>query len=200
MQQGRLIVIEGLDGAGKTTVARCLAQRLNAVLMSSSDGALSQVRPVCEALHGPEGLARQLYYAYAVALVSQKIEALLAQGKDVVLDRYWATTLTYALSQDPDAPQLEQVGAALIPATMTCFLEATKAQRSLRLRRRDGQILPQDARSLEQHERLRALYRELLPKLPTTGELVVIDASMSAEVLAMQLHHDLDLLSQHRAR
>lgn len=193
MRQGRLIVIEGLDGSGKSTLAAALAQRLEACSMSSSLGMLSQVRQVCDQLHGAGGLARQLYYTYAVALVSQYAAPFLERGQDVVLDRYVATTLAYARHDDPDAPRLDEVLYRLIPATVTFFLDADAPTRQGRLLTRDGQLSEQDQLSISLHPMLRRQYLELLPSLPTTGQLHILDASAPLEEL---LNQQLTLLSK----
>jgi dTMP kinase len=102
--RGRLITIEGLDGAGKSTLAEALArelaarglrvellrepggvpfsERLRAVV---KDPALS-VSPRAEAL---------LYAAARAQLVQEKVAPLLAQGVWVLLDRFVDSSLAY---------------------------------------------------------------------------------------------------------
>ncbi len=102
--RGRLITIEGLDGAGKSTLARALRDALAAdghrvellrepggVELSEriralvKDPALS-VAPRAEAL---------LYAAARAQLVEQRIAPLLDAGVDVLLDRYVDSSLAY---------------------------------------------------------------------------------------------------------
>ncbi|HWT92097.1 MAG TPA: dTMP kinase [Solirubrobacteraceae bacterium] len=94
-----LITIEGIDGAGKTTLATRLAERLGAVLLREPGGvelserirtlvkdpALS-VHPRAEAL---------LYAAARAQLVEERIRPLLAGGATVILDRFTDSSLAY---------------------------------------------------------------------------------------------------------
>jgi dTMP kinase len=102
--RGRLITIEGLDGAGKSTLARALrdalaadgrrvellrepggvevSERIRAIV---KDPALS-VAPRAEAL---------LYAAARAQLVDERIAPLLDSGVDVLLDRYVDSSLAY---------------------------------------------------------------------------------------------------------
>jgi len=75
VDRGRLITVEGLDGAGKTTLARALVK----------DPGL-EVHPRAEAL---------LYAAARAQLVAQQLEPLLAAGRWVLLDRFVDSSLAY---------------------------------------------------------------------------------------------------------
>jgi dTMP kinase len=104
MARGRLITIEGLDGAGKTTQARGLAGELEArgvpvrVLREPGGVEVSEriralvkdpaldVHPRTEAL---------LYAAARAQLVAERLEPLLADGHWVLLDRFVDSSLAY---------------------------------------------------------------------------------------------------------
>jgi dTMP kinase len=104
MARGRLITVEGLDGAGKTTLVAALADALAArdrevaVLREPGgvevserirelvkDAALS-IHPRAEAL---------LYAAARAQLVAEQIEPLLEAGTWVLLDRFVDSSLAY---------------------------------------------------------------------------------------------------------
>ena len=104
MARGRLITIEGLDGAGKSTLARGLqravaerggeaqvlrepggvelSERIRALV---ADPALA-VSPRAEAL---------LYAAARAQLVEERLQPLLQQGAFVLLDRFADSSLAY---------------------------------------------------------------------------------------------------------
>jgi dTMP kinase len=102
--RGRLITVEGLDGAGKTTVVGGLAATLRergqdvAVLREPGGVELSEriralvkdpaldVHPRAEAL---------LYAAARAQLVAERLEPLLADGRWVLLDRFVDSSLAY---------------------------------------------------------------------------------------------------------
>jgi dTMP kinase len=178
-----IIVLEGLDGCGKSTLAALLASALDAQLLSSSAGQLASVRATCDALHGPSGLSRQLYYTYAVSLVSEQARGLAATGTPVVIDRYWASTLVYAHTACTDAPWLPEVAQRLVPADLTVLLDLDVERRRERLIRRSPQQDPADTASLHNDEALRERLISYLPRLPTTGRLLILDAGAAPEVL-----------------
>ncbi len=107
--QGRLITIEGIDGAGKSTLAALLqarlradgialtllrepgseplAERIRALVQSPSAAAGEQeITPRAEAL---------LYAAARAQLVARRIRPLLAAGGWVLLDRFVDSSLAY---------------------------------------------------------------------------------------------------------
>ena len=101
---GRLVTIEGLDGAGKTTLAAGLvpalaARGVEAVLLREPGGvALSErIRALVKdpALR-VGGAAEALLYAAARAqLVEERVRPLLDEGHWVLLDRFVDSSLAY---------------------------------------------------------------------------------------------------------
>lgn len=104
MSTGRLITIEGIDGAGKTTLAAALADELTArgipVKLLREPGGVPASERIRELVTDP-GLrigarAEALLYAAARAqLVEEAIDPLLRDGTWVLLDRYVDSSLAY---------------------------------------------------------------------------------------------------------
>jgi dTMP kinase len=104
MARGKLITIEGLDGAGKTTLASALAEALrqrgiDAVVLREPGGVATSER-VRELVKDPAlnigARAEALLYAAARAqLVEEALEPLLAAGTWVLLDRFVDSSLAY---------------------------------------------------------------------------------------------------------
>jgi dTMP kinase len=98
---GRLITLEGLDGAGKTTLAEGLRAALGGdvvVLREPGGVALSEaVRAlVKDPAHDVDPRAEALLYAAARAqLVAQRVRPELEAGRTVVLDRFVDSSLAY---------------------------------------------------------------------------------------------------------
>jgi dTMP kinase len=104
VSEGRLITIEGLDGAGKSTLATALAQGIaqrgvRAQLLREPGGvALSErIRElVKDASLTVGGRAEALLYAAARAeLVQERVRPLLQEGVLVLLDRFVDSSLAY---------------------------------------------------------------------------------------------------------
>ncbi|GMV39010.1 MAG: hypothetical protein AMXMBFR64_07260 [Myxococcales bacterium] len=99
---GRIIVFEGLDGGGKSTLSRGVAEALGATWMTTPPEALREVRGVVDDALRPWAPAWALFYASTVLAVGREANVLAAQGADVIIDRYWASTEAYAHARGVD--------------------------------------------------------------------------------------------------
>ncbi len=92
---GTLIVLEGLDGVGKSTVRDGLAAHFGGMAMDSPGPML---RPLMngwlDALDRDVD-ARVLTYLAAGLAIGRRARVLADAGHVVVLDRYWCSTLAY---------------------------------------------------------------------------------------------------------
>jgi thymidylate kinase len=57
------IVIEGLDGTGKSTTAMALAKELGGIALNTPLDKFKGVRPKLEGIYAEESYGRQLFYA-----------------------------------------------------------------------------------------------------------------------------------------
>jgi len=94
-----LITVEGLDGAGKTTLIAGLSAALDALVLREPGGVEVSER-IRTLLKDPElaidPRAEALLYAAARAqLVAEELRPLLSQGTTVVLDRFVDSSLAY---------------------------------------------------------------------------------------------------------
>jgi dTMP kinase len=101
---GRLITVEGLDGAGKTTLIGTLAgalhERGREALALREPGGVALSERVRALVKDPElemdGRAEALLYAAARAqLVAEQLRPLLDAGRWVLLDRFVDSSLAY---------------------------------------------------------------------------------------------------------
>jgi dTMP kinase len=104
MSAGTLITIEGLDGAGKTTLAQALARELAArglpVELLREPGGVQLSERIRELVKDPalavSARAEALLYAAARAqLVRERLLPLLEAGALVLLDRFVDSSLAY---------------------------------------------------------------------------------------------------------
>ena len=92
-----LVTVEGIDGSGKTTLVRGLADALGATALREPGG-----EPLAEAIrdlvkaHAFDAHAEALLFAAARAqLVATEIAPRLARGETVVIDRFVDSSLAY---------------------------------------------------------------------------------------------------------
>jgi dTMP kinase len=102
VSRGRLITVEGIDGAGKTTVVGALADALRKrdVVVLREPGGVELSERIRALVKDPElevsPRAEALLYAAARAqLVAERLEPLLADGRWVLLDRFVDSSLAY---------------------------------------------------------------------------------------------------------
>jgi dTMP kinase len=104
MSRGKLITIEGIDGAGKTTLAAALEAALRArgldVRLLREPGGVRAAERVRDLVKDPQltigARAEALLYAAARAqLVEEALEPLLKEGTIVLLDRFVDSSLAY---------------------------------------------------------------------------------------------------------
>lgn len=191
--KGRLVVLEGIDGAGTTTHVARLADRLRSLRVP--------VRATREPSDGPVGtLVRQvltgrlvvpggrapgwvtmalLFAADRMDHVESEIEPFLAEGGVVISDRYDASSLAYQSvssgSQSKDAVEwIRILNRYVRRPDLTIVLDVspeTAAERRL-FRAEAAQLYDQN----EVQRALAAFYRDLARHIPN-DRVEVIDAS-----------------------
>jgi dTMP kinase len=190
---GRLVVLEGIDGAGTTTHVARLAERLRSqrvpvrATREPSDGPVGTL--VRQVLTGrlvvPGGRApgwvtmALLFAADRMDHVESEIEPFLAEGGVVVSDRYDASSLAYQSvssgSQAKDAVEwIRTLNRYVRRPDLTIVLDVspeTAAERRL-FRAEAAQLYDQN----EVQRALAAFYRDLARHIPN-DKVEVIDAS-----------------------
>lgn len=149
-RRGRLIAFEGLDGVGKTTQARLLAENLArlglpvVLTREPTAGVFGQaIRRLSQqgrrALTPAEELA--LFLADRREHVAQVIRPALAAGQIVITDRYYFSSMAYqgALGLDPGDIEAQHATFAP-PPDLVILLELPAAERLTRLHQRDKKI------------------------------------------------------------
>lgn len=143
-RQNPVIVVEGLDGTGKTLVTRTLAEKLSGVAMSTPPPQFAAIREIFRGQE--EAVARAFYSAANYIAAAGILEA--SQSSAVVVDRWWCSTCAMALANGCSYDSLPPRGDAVyrwpadLPAPDAGFLLCVdEAVRVARIRRR----APEDA-------------------------------------------------------
>ncbi|WP_375750021.1 dTMP kinase [Vibrio sp. HN007] len=174
------IVIEGLDGAGKSTVSKHLAKKLNAKLLTTPGEDFKRTRKQLDAAFKNNLKARQLFYMATVLNVADKAQSLLASGQNVVVDRYWLSTQVYhCWMTNGQHYNLHEIERDLLKPDLTVFLDLPKHERKKRINNRNN-CTAEDSQTLtlKADDALRNLYEQMSDSEPV-GKWLSVDASQS---------------------
>ena len=169
---GRILVFEGLDGVGKTELSKAVARALGAHWLTTPDEQTRAVRETVEDAWRESPEARHLFYAASVVAAGKQAADLVRQGQDVVIDRYWLTTLAYSRAAGTHV-DLSGLEALLVPADATLWIDLDEAERRRRLGVRGatrGDLWSMDASATLRFHYLRGLDH------PVAGRRIEIDA------------------------
>ena len=195
----RFITFEGIDGSGKSTQARLLADYLlgkgirvfftkepgegklgEAIRTEILDRRDIEIDPYAELC---------LFCADRAQHVGELILPKLKDGYTVICDRYYDSTLAYQGSGrefDPDLVFRMAMASSLgVEPDITFFLSIPVEQALLRLRDRAKERNKMDEEPFEFHSRVDRGYRELIAK--DTSRIKVIEAASSAEEIHMEI-------------
>lgn len=194
--QPLLVVVEGLDGVGKSTVVTRLARHLHAVELRTPARELATMREGILNALANSPLATTMFYATSVLAASQQAGQMLAQGRTVIMDRYYLSTLVYGevlRGSEFPGPELDALERWLVPADLTVYLHASPECRTKRMLAR-GILSPEDrltfqpqtARLLDEGYRCRANHL-------VAGQFVPIDTeTLSADDIVLLIEHWID--------
>ena len=185
-----LLTVEGLDGAGKTTLVTGLARELGATVLREPGGvALSErIRSLVAdpGLHVDPRAEALLYAAARAQLVAERLRPLLDAGETVLLDRFVDSSLAYqgggrALGVD-EIRHLNAFGTGGLQPHRTLLLRIAPENGLARIAGREADRLEQAGG--EFFARVAQTYDELAAAEP--GRFVVLDATQPPEVVLAQ--------------
>ncbi len=133
------IVIEGLDGVGKSTITKALAREIDAVMLATSGDKFNSMRSELELIYKDNHQARQLLYMSTVVNISEQVRDLISKGKNVIVDRYWLSTQVYHQWKSENHHfELADVEKSVLRPDVTLYLQLPLEQRKKRLLSRNG--------------------------------------------------------------
>ncbi len=203
MLQSKFIVIEGLEGAGKSTAVSVVKNFLtqngcSEVVECREPGGTKlgeYIRHLLKNNETNENIAIRsellLMYVSRIQLVENVIKPALAQGKCVVCDRFFYSTFAYqGGGRGIDLQMVEaihQVSLGNFKPDLTLYLDILPEVGLQRAAKR-GELDRFEREKLEFFQKTRDVYLKLLNQQP---EMVAVDASLSQELVAEQIVNNL---------
>ncbi|NXH20542.1 CMPK2 kinase, partial [Bucco capensis] len=187
-----VVVFEGLDATGKTTVTQSVKETLNGILLRSPPVCMSQWRTVFDDEPAP---IKRAFYAAGNYILASEIAKASTQAP-IIIDRYWHSTAAYTIATEingkvqdlpPVHDEVYQWPEDLLKPDLVLLLTVDPEERVRRLQCRGLEKTKEEA-ELEANslfrQRVEESYRRMVN--PACQE---VDASPSKEdVLKTVLH------------
>lgn len=163
---GVLIVLEGIDGSGKTTLARRLAEALRAAghtvieTREPTDGPFGRkIREI--AANGRDGVSPEdeldLFMKDRAEHVAEVVRPALAKGLVVVQDRSYFSTVAYQGERGLDRARLLALGESIAPRPDVLLVVDVPAEAAA-ARIRDSRGFTDDFEAVESLTRIRQVF------------------------------------------
>jgi dTMP kinase len=200
MTRGRFITLEGIEGAGKSTVAKLVIETLTARGIAARLTREPGGTPLAERVRqivlerGPEAVSAQaetlLMFAARSIHLENLIRPTLARGEWVICDRFTDATRAYqGAGRGLDATWIEQLASAVhgdLQPDCTLLLDLPVATGLARARGRSGVAADRfESEREEFFERVRQGYLRIAHSEPR--RVCIIDASRSLPEVSQQV-------------
>ena len=195
MKRGCFIVFEGIDGAGKSTQAKILAERLEAlgkrVYMTAEPTDMPSGKALREVLGGKVKKSDcEIALMFTLDRVAHNIdkdngiEKMLSEGAFIICDRYYYSSLAYQGSTiDYSWVRALNVDCPAIRHPDLCiFLDLTPKQSMQRISQ--GRETTEIYESEEILSRVRDSFMRVIDDMSKIDTIKVVDASGSVEEIA----------------
>ena len=193
---GLFLVLDGTEGAGKSTQARLLEQRIIALgretLLVRDPGTTrigEQVRAILlDPAHAEMGMRCEmlLYMSARAQMMDQIIQPALGAGRVVICDRFVSSTLAYQLGGDGlTADEIRSVAQIAIRGRwpdLTILLDLPAEKSLARVKRAKDRI---EQRPMSYHQQVRANYLAQAEADPRRYR--VINADRSPDEVALDV-------------
>ena len=186
-KKGIFIVIEGLDGSGKTTQATFLANKLslshNVVLTAEPSrgkiGAFIREGCLYEDKRLPTEAEALLFAADRIEHMYREVKPALDEGKLVICDRYIYSSLAYQGSAGLSLEWIKTINVRALQPDFSIFLDVSPERVIERLKRKRSVM-----ETFETQQKVREVYLKFVAK----GDLVRVDGDKPKEAVTEELY------------
>ena len=192
-KKGIFIVIEGLDGSGKTTQAKLLSKKLEKThnVLLTAEPSLGKIgsfiREDClyEETRLPIEAEALLFAADRIEHMHNEVKPALDQGKLVICDRYIYSSLAYQGSAGLSLDWIKTINARALQPDFSIFIDVSPEKVIERLQRKKSVM-----ETLEIQQRVREVYLQYIKK----GELIRVDGDKPKDSVANELYEKISTL------
>lgn len=185
-KKGVFIVIEGLDGSGKTTQAKTLTAKLcrthNAIYTAEPSkgkiGMFIRNRVLYGEKRPPTAIEALLFAADRIEHVQNEVLPALAEGRVVICDRYVYSSLAYQGSAGLNLDWIETINAHALKPDLALFIDVDPEAVQARLKSRKSVM-----ENLETQRKVREIYQKFIEK----GELIRVNGDKPKNMVADEI-------------
>ena len=181
------IVLEGIDGVGKSTVTKLVAEKLDFIPYATPPKAYMERRQEVDLNGSPE--QKFNFFREGLQVAAREIQKHLTEGHSVICDRYWMTTYVY--HRVIGVTVTEEMFSELLQPGLTILLTASPELQFQRLIERGMSI--NDTQMVPKNLQLRKGYEELFNRELFVNKSVSTDSRNAKQVAeqvakAIKLH------------
>jgi len=177
--RGLLIAVEGIDGAGKTTIANHLCDFISkkgykcVVLKEPSESIYGRMIKSLKSRPDPE-TEMELFLKDREMDVKDRILPALEEGKIVIMDRYYYSNIAYQSARGLNADRIRELNEKIAPKPdLVILLDLSPSKALERIKNREKLSIFEEKDYLE---KVRQKFREI-----ADDRTVIIDAEMDLE-------------------
>lgn len=194
--KNRFIVLEGLDGAGKTSIGEYLAKEYGFKSVKTPNATFEQLRSYVD----KQDVYTKLMFYYASNFdASQKIEQYM-KDSNVICDRYFYSTLVYfayfsGYTIQETLQLMEGLTGKLLLPDMVVYLTISDDARRKRLKERVIEKSSTDAYFLKNLNKcyvMEKLYLELMEIMSHRVKYVVINTEDTVEASCQKINYEFE--------
>ncbi len=186
-KKGIFIVIEGLDGSGKTTQAKFLSKKLEKThkVLITAEPSLGKIGTFIreDCLYENKRLLTEaealLFAADRIEHMYSEVKPALEDGKLVICDRYIYSSLAYQGSAGLSLDWIKTINARALQPDFSIFIDVSPEKVIERLKRKKSVM-----ETLETQQKVREVYLKYVEK----GELIRINGDNPKDVVSEELY------------